>query len=209
MNAYRFPPSTRIAIITLSILTLASCVNDVLESVDRYSIGDTGPGGGIVFYTEDWGIHGLEIMESDLSSAMAWSTNMSNLWITFPVELPPDVGTGRTNTVTIVNIEAVAVELGVPSTELSAGDVCWDYAGGGMDDWYLPSLEELRLVWTNLVDDGTGVNNGIGGFASEWYYSSSKPDWDIKNISVVSFADGSTAEHSSSSGHRVRAIRQF
>ena len=37
-----------------------------------YSIGDTGPGGGIVFYITDGGIHGLEVTARDLNSGKPW-----------------------------------------------------------------------------------------------------------------------------------------
>jgi hypothetical protein len=48
------------------------------------------------------------------------------------------------------------------------------------NDWYLPTIEELSLMWTNLADsDGDGRipwgdPNDLGGFGNEQYWSSTK-----------------------------------
>ena len=58
------------------------------------------------------------------------------------------------------------------------GDInWWDAMDGaenssaqGYDDWYLPSLEELQLMYNTI---GQGANNS-GGFVNDWYWSTSE-----------------------------------
>ena len=84
------------------------------------------------------------------------------------------IGTGAQNTVDI--------EEGC-TTPGTAADICANLTLGGYNDWFLPSKDELNLMWTNLADsDGDGVNNGvtdpnnIGGFAIFTYWSSTEID---------------------------------
>ena len=67
------------------------------------------------------------------------------------------VGTGETNTTSIVNA------LGSGSY---AARLCYDLSLGGYDDWFLPSKDEL-----NLMPQQEGV---IPGFAVASYWSSSE-----------------------------------
>lgn len=47
---------------------------------------------------------------------------------------------------------------------------CDNYTGGGFTDWYLPSKEELNLIFTNLMQ------KGLGNFRADWYWSSTETD---------------------------------
>jgi hypothetical protein len=97
------------------------------------------------------------------------------------------IGTGAQNT---IDIEAGCITAG------TAADICANLTLGGYSDWFLPSKDELNLIWTNLADsDGDGSNNGpsdpnnLGGFAVSNYWSSSEPDssfaW-AQNFLIVS-----------------------
>jgi hypothetical protein len=55
---------------------------------------------------------------------------------------------------------------------------------GGFDDWYLPSKEELRLVYRTL---GT-ANPRLGNFGKSFYWTSS--EYDLNNAWTVNFKDG-------------------
>jgi hypothetical protein len=99
-------------------------------------------------------------------------------------------------------------------------------------DWYLPSKNELNLMWKNLADsDGDGINFGpdwignLGGFSINSYWSSTEGG-DYSNIHgefskawIQSFGNGSQSlgakwivagiagtEYQS---HTVRAVRAF
>jgi hypothetical protein len=81
---------------------------------------------------------------------------------------------------------------------------------GGYDDWYLPSKNELGLMYMNLKVDG------IGSFGNGWYWSSSESG-DNGGVWTQNFNSGAQRgsglwnmpEALKGSGHNVRAIRQF
>jgi len=131
-----------------------------------YAIGDTGPSGvGIVFYITDGGLHGLEVAPVDQStSQVAWIKGGSTQ-TTENGNTSTAIGTG------LANSNAIIDQTGHTG---SAAQVCRSYNGGGLTDWYLPSKDELAAIWDNLVNDGTGVNSGVGGFASAYYWSSTE-----------------------------------
>ena len=57
-----------------------------------------------------------------------------------------------------------------------------EYQGGGYNDWFLPSKDELNLIWVNLhrfgcdaeIPTSSPCETGIGGFASDIYWSSTE-----------------------------------
>ena len=69
------------------------------------------------------------------------------------------------------------------------------------NEWYLPSIDELNLMFTNLQ------SFGMGDFAGEWYHSSSEFnnnfDW------IKHFAFGNLAPDPKSDALHVRAVRNF
>jgi len=75
----------------------------------------------------------------------------------------------------------------------------------GYDDWYLPSQEELELMY-NTIGPLSSLGN-IGGFKHAFYWSSSEnynsSGW------YVDFNDGDTGSSSKSNRNSVRAIRAF
>ena len=69
------------------------------------------------------------------------------------------VGTGEQNT---IDIEAECTTAG------TAADICANLNLGSYDDWFLPSIDELNLMYTNLRVEG------VGGFTDFIYWSSSE-----------------------------------
>ena len=74
------------------------------------------------------------------------------------------------------------------------------------DDWYLPSIEELELMYSTIGQGAPGGNRGV--FEDDYYWSSSESS--SYNAQGVSFFAGSTVNNfSKTSTYRVRVIRAF
>ena len=163
-----------------------------------YAIGDTGPSGvGIVFYITDGGLHGLEVAPVDQSTSAAWST-ITDAYANGSTALPVAIGTGSANTDAIILQNSGAA---------SAAKICRDYRASEEGDWYLPSKDELAAIWDNLVNDGTGVNSGVGGFAGRSYWSSSEGS--SLHAWAQSFNPGFQLNYGKDYDLRVRAVRAF
>ena len=150
-----------------------------------YSIGDTGPAGGIVFYVINGGHSGLEAARTDL---------FSSPWGCFGTSIPGAVGTaigtGRQNT--------TAILAGCPEASIAARLV-GDFTFGDFGDWFLPSRDELNELFLNRAV--------VGGFASNFYWSSSELG---VNLAWFQFFDsGSQGSGSKASSVGVRAVRAF
>jgi hypothetical protein len=173
-----------------------------------YTIGDTGPAGGIVFYVDGDGLHGLEAAPSDQSTGIRWSNGSDT-----NTEAHGDgVGAGKMNTMLII------ANQGSDSNSYAAG-ICANlmitYNGVSYGDWYLPSKYELNLMWENLADSdsdntnpGTSDPNNLGGFANAYYWSSSETSsgtaWgQYFNYGLQGYGSKGGA------GVRVRAVRAF
>jgi hypothetical protein len=109
--------------------------------------------GGIVFYVDGTGQHGLVSATAD----QGWYP-----WGCQGTSIPTSAafGTGATNTAAIV---ASCGEANI------AAKIADDLVLNGYDDWFLPSFDELSLMRTNLYAQGLG---GLGGV----YWSSTEAD---------------------------------
>ena len=115
--------------------------------------------GGIIFYIDESGQHGLVAALEDLGwyEWGCYSTSISGADGTA-------IGTGYQNTIDILT--------GCSETPIAASAAS-NYFSGGYIDWYLPSKLEL---WEMYVTIGPGSLNGnTGGFGfNYWYFSSSE-----------------------------------
>ena len=102
------------------------------------------------------------------------------------------IGTGS------ANIEAIVTSQGDGSY---AAQLCRDLTEGGYSDWFLPSKDELNLMYINLYQQG------IGGFAEDYYWSSSEDDANL--AWAQSFNDGDQGDGGKAIAFRVRAVRAF
>jgi|688.fasta_scaffold55674_3 hypothetical protein len=138
-------------------------------------IGMTGPGGGPVFfvdyqdqYTSFCATGDCNYLEAspadvdeaggDFTSAWCSDTTLRNLnaWSNSAV------GAGRTNTTTAdTTCTSGAIQTAVDYTAPA-------FNGVAREDWWLPSLGELMLMYTNLRQAG------VGDFAADGYWSSSE-----------------------------------
>ena len=150
-----------------------------------FFIGEVGPAGGIVFYVTANGLSGLEVAPS----AGAGAT-----WGCEGVELAgadeTALGTGAQNTEDIL---AGCGESGI------AARFADNYTINGFDDWFVPSKDELDLLYQ--------LRNVIGGFDSINYWSSS--EYDNNQAWRQAFSTGFQGPLAKSNFYRTRPIREF
>ena len=83
-----------------------------------------------------------------------------------------------------------------------AASACDNLTSSGYTDWYLPSKDELDMMYVNLH------LQGLGGFANNYYWSST--EYDILNAWFQNFASGyQDGGNKASSYVVVRAVRAF
>jgi hypothetical protein len=178
---------------TEEILDFSFCPTiTVLEEVSnpQYQVGDLVEGG-IVFYIDETGEHGLVAAMEDLGQ-FEWGCYGT----TISGADGQSIGTGYQNTLDIV--------AGCSETPIAASEAL-AYESEGYSDWYLPSFDELYEMYNTIGNGGSEGN--IGGFSSGYYSSSS----DHNNIDAwfVIFNNGYTGYGSKSDLRRVRVIRAF
>lgn len=142
----------------ISILFIAHVTN-AEEKV--YQVGGKGPAGGWIFYDKgnsDGGWRYLEAAHEDQSEKEYFNRSFNKL--SFKTDTA--VGTGKSNSKKIENDK--------DENGLILIKVCSGYRGGGKNDWFLPSKDELNLMYINLF------KKGLGNFVVNHYWSSSACD---------------------------------
>lgn len=176
-------------------------------------VGVVGPGGGIIFFVDyndqyvglnyleaapqGWsngllnvnlgGVTGETAGTATVDPKMKWCSNTSSL-LGSDAWAKRAVGIGGTNTTT--------ADITCTSGAVQAAS---DLVLGGKDDWVLGSLGEMKLMYDNL--------QGVGGFASDSYWSSSEGD--AGGAWGQFFNDGYHGIYGKTSTISVRPVRAF
>jgi len=138
-----------------------------------YDVGDTGPGGGIIFCCDPGGFintatgeicYYLEVAKGDTPESIGnyppcWAAPTSSAGDLDMTGIERGIGTGRNNTNLILSQDPIA------PAALSAknySDANFPY------DWFMPSIEELKILyrWWNKNQNALPLSNG--------YWSSSQ-----------------------------------
>jgi hypothetical protein len=185
------------------------------------NIGDIGPGGGIVFYDagkdEYWGRYlemapqaceGVKLPWRPVGNTKTVYQGSSGQTAAQLRVLAKGVGMGQFNT------RIITLALGAGGY---AAKYAEDLSCSGVDDWFLPSKDELDLAYNRLAQNRVGgQNTPVGGFNKGYYWTSS----DYNNSTAWSqyFMDGQQFDRVQTlSGNRlppanpfrVRPIRAF
>jgi hypothetical protein len=163
-------------------------------------------GGGVVFWVDQTGQHGLICSMIDLSTDIMWTT-ADYQTTTVPGGALSDWD-GQANTTAIVN------QAGTGTTY--AAGLCdaytnADYGTGVYSDWYLPARGELNHLWNNIYQvqkalDSDG-NPATTAVAKEFYWSSS--EWTIYGAWNFYFGYGRADVSNKYGASYVRAVRVF
>lgn len=162
----------------------------------EYALGDTGPAGGLIFYIDEADAYIWTYLEA-APSTNEWS---GLVWGDYGMEIGGSagltgVGDGQTATSAIVSHMDSQSITGTPAQLCDSLDV------GSFSDWFLPSKDELNLMYVNLHQEG------IGSFMNTGYSSSSEVDGNL--VWYQDFVDGFQDTGTKNVGLRVRAVRAF
>ncbi|MES2591288.1 MAG: DUF1566 domain-containing protein [Bacteroidota bacterium] len=142
-------------------------------------------GGGVVFYIDSTGQHGLIAATADQKKSKWYNGFFIETKATGVA-----VGTGQANTTAIVKAQGAGSY---------AASVCDELELNGFSDWFLPSKGELALLRTKKAI--------VGGFSNPFYWSSSENGshyaW------AQNFNNGLQDYGNKNSAPAVRAIRAF
>ena len=172
------------------------------SATKAYSIGDF-VHGGIVFWVDETGQHGLVCAKQDQNASVRWfgGTNGNT-------QAKGDgVYAGKANTTIIIT---GTVSIGDDNAtyaaricnelEITVGDKTYG-------DWYLPSNHELNLMYQNKRTINTTAGNNRGSDLSNAYWSSTEIDND--GALKTDFSGGRGVETNKGSTSNVRAVRAF
>ncbi len=129
--------------------------------------------GGIIFYLDDTKEHGLIAYKSDLADAPWGCFNQPNpVPPTAPIAQNDGIGFGKQNTLAIVNF------CDEPNI---AARLAYMLDGNGYTDWYLPSIDELALIYEyrDLIGGFPDLNNDPN--VEHIIYASSSEGWGTKD----------------------------
>jgi len=106
-----------------------------------------------------------------------------------------DIGSGRHNSLKILEARKRFGDIG------KAAQICDILVFNGYDDWFLPSKDELNLMYWNLK------KKGLGGFSQNSYWSSSEES--MYSAWHLDFLNGSEWADNKFQSFFVRAVRAF
>jgi hypothetical protein len=174
--------------------------------ISQYYIGEEF-GGGVIFqlWKDAQGVeHGLIVDKTDLSPSQVWSNVEECVWETVLIG-------AQSSWDGLNNSNAIVGQAGHTS---SAAALCLNSTNGGQSDWYLPSIDELSLLWHNRFNVNKSLST-IGGAMTlpiwgDFWSSTEEPSCFL--AWYFTFDNGSANSdfgYKSSSAKRVRAIRSF
>ena len=161
-----------------------------------YSIGDV-VNGGVVFWLDSTGQHGLVAAFSDYSTTVQWGCsgtdlrNVPNVTSFPPIGTDAEIGDGYNNTNDILQ-DCPTAPAAFAARSLGA-------------QWFFPSAKELNQMYINKT-----TLEGVSGFlpfVNSYYWSSSEND--NNNAWIKDFSSGSQYYYPKSSTIYVRAVRAF
>ena len=153
--------------------------------------------GGKVFYIFQVGepgyvagqVHGLIAAPADQSTGIQW---YNGSYLTTGATATA-LGAGKGNSGNIFFYQGWTISY--------AASLCELLVLNNYYDWYLPSKDELYLLYMQ--------KNTIGGFANSWYWSSSEIDGTYAWIHNFDSSHGNAINGNKNSSYNVRAIRTF
>ena len=166
----------------------------------KYAVGDFAQGG-IVFWVDETGEHGLVCAKEDFSSLRKWNGELNNSKYAYG----DGIFAGEMNTSLII---ARTNSYSNHGAAYSCALLQILEGGNNYGDWYLPSKEELSLMCQNkTIINTAAIANGGSAFANDVYWSSTETAHDLAQVIV--FTSCGWYSYYKDEQHYVRAIRAF
>lgn len=169
------------------------------EATLVYQIGDIGPAGGFIFYDKGNNSDGWRYLEAapastEDSTFISFSCNRAYSTIT-----DANFGAGFNNTKLVL---AALDKKGI--TGNTAYKICDTLVINGYNDWYCPSLNELKMMYQNLFLKGIGDFQRIRYWSSTFFTEGNQEGL----VYAVNFSNGKSGS-TTRENDRVRACRRF
>ena len=165
------------------------------------SVGDYAEGGVVFWVDPSDSTKGLVCAISDQSSAVSWNGGNP----TFPSNATNTaVGAGSSNSDQIISA------FGLDGNDYAAR-LAYNFSGGGYNDWFLPSRDELLEIYSNksTINSSCISNGGDSLSENDWYWSSSVSSTDQSLVWGVDMANGAQQEGDRTGNNVVRVIRSY
>jgi hypothetical protein len=168
---------------------------EVAATSKTYSIGDI-VNGGVVFWLDSTGQHGLVVAFSDVATSEEWGcadtdlSNVPNVTSNPSVGLGAEIGDGFNNTNDILQ-DCSTAPAALAARSLGA-------------QWFLPSAKELNQMYANK-----GVLEAVSGFTPFIGYYWSSTEYDESYAWEQNFYVGNQDSSSKLIPNSVRAVRAF
>ncbi|MDB9721243.1 DUF1566 domain-containing protein [Winogradskyella sp.] len=161
------------------------------------TIGDFRAGGVVFWVDPEDSQHGLVCAIEDQSTVIQW---FNGIFIETGATAR-GIGTGAANTNIII------ANQGATETNYAAG-LARAYTGGGFTDWFLPSQDELNLMYVNKAVINTTATANAGAIFSNYYWSST--EYDRYAAWRQNFNNGNQSYYNkNNTDNSVRAVRAF
>ena len=173
------------------------------NSSTTYSVGDFAQGG-IVFWVDETGQHGLVCAKEDQSTGVRWYAGTTG-----NTQAKGDGPyAGEANTSIIIAAQVAIGDDGETYGARICNELQITEGGKTYGDWYLPSKGELNLMFVNkAIINATAIASGGSGLDSRGYWSSTE---DFSKFAwSQSFSHGNQNDEDKFVIHYVRAIRAF
>lgn len=168
-----------------------------------YSIGDFAQGG-VVFWLDETGQHGLVCAKLDQSAGVRWYAGTNG-----NTQAKGDGPfAGEANTTIAIASQVAIGDDGEPYAARICNELVITESDKAYGDWYLPSMEELNLMFINKeIINSTAKREGGDNFASDFYWSSTE----LNNRAAMAqqFNAGLQIGFNKNVPRNVRAIRAF
>ncbi|MGE5458349.1 MAG: hypothetical protein ACM3RX_08335 [Methanococcaceae archaeon] len=200
-----------IAVLSFILLCSSSFTN---KEIQQHFVGEL-YGGGIVFFVEKSGKHGLAASLDDVGTETRFFSNS--------IYIIPDDSQRRKNS-EVAEPSAPVQKLktnewdGFKNTEMfvtaghdvGAASICKEYNAGNYTSWYLPAVKELEKLITakeviNSILDTDNDQNTQGLSGSYWSSSLTRQGFN----DIWAYKDGIKMIRSKDNALNVRAIRRF